>query len=123
MVEEALRNMFDYAFLADSSLADLGLVQYRLPRDSVTHLERGKVVHEVLVESLNKLNPGTVIKRDPPPREWYPYTILKEAYMDGVSNRDIMMHLYISEGTFNRTRRAALRSVARTLEEMENNLR
>ena len=30
-----------------------------------------------------------------------------------------MLKLYISEGTFNRTRRAALRSVARTLGEME----
>jgi hypothetical protein len=34
-------------------------------------------------------------------------------------NREIMSRLYISEGTFNRTRRAAIRSVARMLEEME----
>lgn len=123
IVENAFRNLGDYAFLADSPLAELGLVQFRLPRKPVTHLDRGKVVHDILLETLNKLNPGTAIPRDPPPREWYPYQILKEAYIDGVTNRDIMMHLYISEGTFNRTRRAAVRSVARALAEMENSLR
>jgi len=123
IVEDAFRNLSDYTFLADSPLAELGLVQFRLPRKTVTHLDRGKVVHDILIETLNKLNPGTVKPRDPPPREWYPYQILKEAYLDGVTNRDIMMHLYISEGTFNRTRRAAIRSVARALAEMENSLR
>jgi len=123
IVENALRNLYDYAYLADSPLAGLGLVQFRLPRGSTTHLERGKMVHELLLETLNRLNPGGNIPRDPPPREWYAYLILKEAYIDEVSNRDIMMHLYISEGTFNRTRRLAIRSVARALKEMEENPR
>lgn len=123
VVENALRNLYDYAYLADSPLAGLGLVQFRLPRGSTTHLERGKMVHELLLETLNRLNPGGNIPRDPPPREWYAYLILKEAYIDEVSNRDIMMHLYISEGTFNRTRRLAIRSVARALKEMEENPR
>jgi len=34
-------------------------------------------------------------------------------------NRDIMSKLYISEGTFNRIRRRAVRGVAKALEEME----
>lgn len=103
-------------------MAMLGIVQNRTPKGSLTHLDRGKAVHEVLVDTINKLNPGTVIDRDPPSREWYPYLILKKAYLDEISNRDIMLNLYISEGTFNRTRRAALRSVARAIEEMEYNL-
>lgn len=121
-VEDALRNLSDYTCLADSPLAGMGLTRSRLPHGPVTHLERGKAVHDLLLEILEKLNPGREIPRDPPPREWYPYLILKEAYIDGVSNRDIMMHLYISEGTFNRTRRLAIRSVARALQEMEENL-
>jgi hypothetical protein len=40
--------------------------------------------------------------------------------VDEVQNRDIMGKLYISEGTFNRTRRTAIRSLARTLAEMEH---
>jgi hypothetical protein len=44
---------------------------------------------------------------------------LHEAYIEEKLNRDIMSRLYISEGTFNRTRRAAIRSLARILGEME----
>jgi hypothetical protein len=118
-VETALRNMYDYSFLGDTPLGELKLVHTRLLQGQGTTLDRGKTVHEVLLEAVNKLRPGTAISRDPPPREWHPYLILRDAYMEEISNRDIMLKLFISEGTFNRTRRAAIRSVARTLGEME----
>ena len=118
-VENALRNLYDYAFLADTRLAELSLVDRRLSQGQVTHLERGKVVHEILLGAIDKLCPGQTLPRDPPPREWYPYLILRQAYVEEVSNRDIMQRLYISEGTFNRTRRSAIRSLARALGEME----
>jgi hypothetical protein len=121
-VEMALRNLYDYAFLGDTPLAELRLVLSRLTQGQITTLDRGKMVHEVLLEAVNKLRPSAPISRDPPPREWYPYLILREAYIEEKANRDIMMKLYISEGTFNRTRRAAVRSVARTLGEMEEAL-
>jgi hypothetical protein len=66
------------------------------------------------------MRPGGDIPRDPPPREWYPYVILYDAYVNGKQNRDVMSRLYISEGTFNRTRRAAISSLARALVEMEH---
>jgi hypothetical protein len=44
---------------------------------------------------------------------------LHDAYVLGELNRDIMSKLYISEGTFNRTRRRAVRGVAKALQEME----
>jgi len=72
-----------------------------------------------LADAIEKLRPGPAPRSDPPPREWYPYVILHDAYLAGTSNRDIMSQLYISHGTFSRTRRAALRAVARALEEME----
>jgi hypothetical protein len=118
-VEAALRNLHDYAFLGDTPLGKLMLVRTRLADGDVTTLDRGKTVHEILLEAINKLRPGMETSRNPPPREWYPYLILRYAYLEEISNRDIMLKLYISEGTFNRTRRAAVRSVARTLEEME----
>jgi GAF domain-containing protein len=118
-VENALRNLYDYAFLADTRLAELKLVEKRLSQGQVTHLEHGKVVHEVLLEAIDKLRPAANLPHNPPPREWYPYLILHEAYIEEVSNRDIMQKFYISEGTFNRTRRSAIRSVARALGEME----
>lgn len=60
-----------------------------------------------------------ILALNPPPREWYPYIILHGAYIDDKPNREIMSQLYISEGTFNRTRRSAMRTVTRVLEEME----
>jgi len=119
MVEDALRNLCDYTRLGDSPLVHLGLVGAHLPGGQATHLERGKVVHEVMLEAIEMLRPDGAIPRDPPPREWYPYLILRDAYLEEVSNREIMMRLYISEGTFNRTRRSAIRSLARALGEME----
>jgi len=121
-VEDALRNIYDFAYLGDSPLAKLDLVGNRLSPDSgITHIDRGKVVNQVLTEAVEKLRPDTEIPSGPPPREWYFYLVLFQAYMENQLNRDIMSRLYISEGTFNRTRRAAIRSVARVLGEMENN--
>ncbi len=118
-VENALRNLTDYAYLGEHPLAKLNLVAYRLPAGATTHLDRGKLVYTILAEAIEKLRPEGKLPPDPPPAEWYPYLILHEAYLEGIPNRDIMARLYISEGTFNRTRRAALRAVTRTLEEME----
>lgn len=120
MVEDALRNLYDFSHLADTPLGDLKLVKKKLTGNK-TYLERGKAVQTVLLEALEEMRPSREVPpRDPPPREWYPYIILRDAYLEEVSNRDIMLKLYISEGTFNRTRRAAVRSLARALTEMEH---
>ena len=119
IVEDALRNLYDYTWLADSPLAHMELVSASLPEGKITHLERGKAVHHVVLQAIDKLRPGEEIPNDPPPREWYPYRILYDAYLGEISNREIMMRLYISEGTFNRTRRSAIRSLARALGEMD----
>lgn len=118
-IESALRNLYDYSFLADTPLSDLDLVNARLPQEGITHLDRGKIVHEVVLEALEKLCPNSAMPTNPIPREWYPYLILRDAYLEDIPNRDIMLRLYISEGTFNRTRRSAIRSLARALGEME----
>ena len=120
VVENALRNLFDYAYLADTPMAEMELVRARLAGGKKTHLERGKTVQAILLEALEQMRPGSEVPRDPPPREWYPYVILHDAYVNGKQNRDVMSRLYISEGTFNRTRRAAISSLARALVEMEH---
>jgi hypothetical protein len=121
-IECSLRNLDDFTYLADTPLADLAIARARLPREQVTHLDRGKAVHEILITAIDKLRPAVAMPHDPPPREWYPYLIIQDAYLEAMSNRDIMQRLYISEGTFNRTRRAAVRSLARVLAELEANL-
>jgi len=120
VVEDILRNLFDYAYLADTPLADMQLVRKGLDAGQKTHLERGKAVYAVIVEALEHLRPAGQVPPEPIPREWYPYIILRDAYLEDVPNRDIMSKLYISEGTFNRTRRGAIRTLARELTEMEH---
>jgi len=118
-VEEALRNLYDYAYLSDCTLAKLKRIQAAGPTSGNTHLDRGKLVYQTILDALEKLRPPGEMPREPIPRQWYPYLILYNAYLDNKPNNEIMMRLYISEGTFNRTRRTAIRSLARVLSEME----
>jgi hypothetical protein len=121
-VEDALRNLFDYAYLADSPLAKLKQVEQLSGNSLTTHLDRGKCVYQIVLDALEKLRPPGEVPGEPVPRQWYPYLILTDAYIKNKSNNEIMMRLYISEGTFNRTRRAAIRSVARALLEIETSI-
>ncbi len=119
VLDEALRNLHDYAYLGDSNLIKLKRVQELIATDGTTHLDRGKLVHQILLEAMQKLRPSGDLPHEPIPRQWYPYLILHDAYLENKPNREIMLRLYISHGTFNRTRRAAIRSLARALTEME----
>jgi hypothetical protein len=89
---------------------------------TVTHLDRGKALHNLLIHALQQLRPASV---EPPAsvvpaREWHNFLILHESYLKGELTRDIMARLYIGEGTYNRTRRRALRSVGKLIREMES---
>ena len=120
-VDFALRNIYDFTFLADSPLAELDVVRRRLAGEKKNYIERGKAVQAVVLEALEKLRPSLEVPPEPAPREWYPYIILHDAYVAEIQNREIMNKLYISEGTFNRTRRIAISALARVLAEMEKN--
>ena len=56
-IEAALRNLYDYSYLADSPLAKMELARQRIPEGGVTHLEVGKAVHDLLLAALGKLRP------------------------------------------------------------------
>ncbi len=112
-VEEGLRQISDYATLGQTSLAS------RLGVKGQTHIERGKVIRRLLTEAVESLRPAHKRPPEPLPREWHSYVILHDAYIEDVPNREIMARLYISEGTFNRQRRKALRAIARHLLEMK----
>jgi hypothetical protein len=110
-VEEGLRHFSDYITLGQSSLADWAGIQ------AGSHVERGKELQKFLADAMELLRPAGERPPEPLPRVWYSYAVLHDAYMEGVPNREIMARLYISEGTFNRTRRNALRGLARLLME------
>lgn len=108
-IEEGLRNLSDYIKLGESSLAkDLNI-------NEGTQLERGRAVRDQLIHAIEMLKPDSPRPPEPLPREWYNYVVLYDAYVKDVPNREIMARMYVSEGTFNRSRRNALRGVARYL--------
>jgi len=112
MVEEALRHLPDAIKLGQLPLAD------KMGISAETHIERGKQLQVLLMDSIELFKPEEERPPEPLPRVWYNYAVLHDAYVEGVPNREIMARLYISEGTFNRTRRNAIRGLARALTEI-----
>ena len=110
-VEDALRHLPDAIKLGQSALAD------KLSMTGDSHIERGKRLQNFLSDSIESLKPSETRPPEPLPRIWYSYAVLHDAYVECVPNREIMARLYISEGTFNRTRRNAIRGLARLLME------
>jgi len=111
LVEEGLRNLSDYITLGQSELTK------QLNVSAETHIERGKAVRQLLLDAIETLRPSQERPAQPLPREWYSYAVLHDAYVEEAPNREIMARLYISEGTFNRSRQKALRGIARFLME------
>ncbi|MBL8091544.1 MAG: hypothetical protein JNJ43_14505 [Anaerolineales bacterium] len=111
ILEECLRNLPDTITLGQSALAE------QIKVDGESHIERGKNLQQTLIKSIELLRPAEKRPEEPLPRVWYNYVVLNDAYVEGVPNREIMARLYISEGTFNRTRRNAIRGLARLLME------
>jgi len=111
IVEDGLRHLPDVVMLGQSPLAEkMGIY-------GGSHVERGKRLQQLLTESIEAFRPAERRPPEPLPRVWYNHAVLHDAYVEGVPNREIMSRLYISEGTFNRTRRNALRGFARLLVE------
>lgn len=111
LVEEGLRRYSDYIALGQSPLADWAGIT------AESHIERGKQFQKFLADAIESFRPAGTRPREPLPRVWYSYAVLYDAYVEGVPNREIMARLYISEGTFHRTRRNAIRGLARLLAE------
>ena len=111
MVEDALRHLPDVITLGQSPLAD------KMGITAETHVERGKQLQQLLMDSIELLKPEGKRPPEPLPRIWYNHAVLHDAYVEGVPNREVMARLYISEGTFNRTRRNAIKGLARLLTE------
>ena len=111
IVEEALRHLPDTITLGQSALAK------QMPLQGGSHIERGKHLQDLITQAIESLKPAEKRPPEPLPRVWYNHAVLYDAYVEGVPNREITARLYISEGTFNRTRRNAIRGLARMLAE------
>jgi hypothetical protein len=121
LVEEALRRLFDFSFLGQHPLADLQIAERYLDRNAhqtITHIDRGKALQELINSCIQKLRPSSP-RPSLPGQEWYQYIVLNDCYVEGKRNREVMAELYVGEGTFNRARRRAVRALTRALAEME----
>lgn len=111
-VEDGYQHLNDYDQLGISPLVELFSIE------GGDHLENGKLLHDKLLQMLDKLRPSSQQPAEPLPREWYAYTILYDAYVNDRLSRDTMGKLYIGEGTYYRIRRQALRGITRAIQEM-----
>ncbi len=83
-----------------------------------TDLDRARALRGVLVAAIEKLKPPEAESRRDSPAALQ-HMILREEYLDGLLNKQIMARHAISEGTFHRNRRQAIHSVARELQARE----
>ncbi len=111
MIEDGLRHLTDTIALGQSPLAEWAQI------DGGSHVERGKKLQGFLTDSIELLRPAGTRPVEPLPRVWYNYVVLYDAYVEGVPNREIISRLYVSQGTFNRIRRNAVRGLARLMRE------
>jgi hypothetical protein len=111
MVEGALRHLNDLPTLAQHPL--LAEVP-ALTEPSGTPLERAAQLRNALDQAIERLRPSGA--RPTPGSSvvggWLHYLVLKEAYVDGRPNKQIMQRYALSEGTFHRARRRAIDAVA-----------
>jgi hypothetical protein len=125
-VEDGLRHIHDYPYLGEHALTSLQCMQRsfrnRAAGTTPTLLDRGKAVSEQLLALLENLKPNAPAPKanQVPPREWHLYFILYDSYVLEETNREVMSKLYISEGTFSRTRRRAIHAMAKALAEVES---
>lgn len=110
LVENGLRHFSDYLALGQSPLAEWCHVTGK------SHAERGKKMQFILCQAIDSMKPEGERPPEPFPREWYNYVVLNDAYVKGLPNREVMARLYVSEGTFHRIRRHAIRGVKKYLD-------
>src|SRR5262249_26318138 len=83
ILEEGLRHLSDYIKLGQSALAD------KLDVKAESHVERGRQLQKVIVDSIELLRPAEKRPPEPLPRVWYNHAVLHDAYVEGVPNREI----------------------------------
>ncbi len=126
LTEEALRRLNAPAGLAGAELL------VRLPRtlgaaalagnagafDSATPLQRAHLLRETLLAAIERLRPSGDFSPSTPAA--LQYEILRQEYVAGLPNKQIMTRLGVSESTFHRNRREAVAAVARELARAED---
>jgi hypothetical protein len=116
LVEGALRRLNDLPSLSEHPLLD---ELPSLSAGAATPLERAARVRNALDQAIERLRP-TGARPGPGAAAlggWLHYLVLKEAYVDGRPNKQIMQRYALSESTFHRARRRAIDALTAELRE------
>jgi hypothetical protein len=89
--------------------------------DGATPLEQARALRETLTAAIERLKPSSDDQDLNTPAALQ-YHILREEYLQGLLNKQIMTRHAISEGTFHRNRRQAIGTLARELKNREGHL-
>jgi hypothetical protein len=129
LTELALRRLNSPAALAACGLA--APLSYTLttrrerqgldPTSTPTPLEQARATREVLLDAIERLKPSDG-ETGPESPAALQYHILREEYLLGHLNKQIMTRHALSEGTFHRNRRQAIRTLAQELMSQEERL-
>ena len=112
LVEGALRNLNDLPALSVHPLLSW---LPELDQAERTPLERAAQLRSTLELAIERLRPTGAARPSPGSSAvggWLHYLVLREAYVDGRPNKQIMQRYALSEGTFHRARRRAIDAIA-----------
>lgn len=115
---DALSHMWEFRRLGMHPLSHLRAVQPFMPthKPPLTHLDRGQAVHRLLCTVLETLQELAACSDSSEARY---YLVLTKEYVERLKNYQVADALGLSDSTFYRTRREALRCFVRLLAEIE----
>ncbi len=118
LVAHALEHLWEFSYLGKSPLTQLKIVEQSLPQEkNWSHVDRGGALNRILHAAIENLKP---MEQYPSfSREVHYYSILHQAYIEGVENKVIAHNLNLSLRSLYRRRTEALRIVAQILRDWE----
>jgi CheY-like chemotaxis protein len=108
VVKDALERLYDPARLAEHELA-----RVLLPRDLDAGLSRAQALRQVLLETIGKLDYGSVLPSAS--RERRLHRVLELRYVEALPIREVMGALALSEAQYHREQRHAVEALAALL--------
>lgn len=120
LLPDALGHFYDFSYLGTHPLAQLSVISRLIVHDQtpLTHVDRGRALSRALQVAVDELKPNEGQARNG--REARFYSILHQEYCEGKENSEVALNLAISERTFYRDRKRALRTLAQILTDMES---
>ncbi|HFQ94792.1 MAG TPA: ATP-binding protein [Anaerolineae bacterium] len=114
-VEAALEHLWDTNWLAGSPLVRLPGVQHYLAQNNLPPIppNQGKALHHTLRAAIDHLQAGR--SPDKTSKQWRGWHILTHKYVQEEANRPIYLYLNLSERTFYRERKEAIKAVTAVL--------